>query len=266
MSRYFTYFPKIEYQGETITDITRRVALVKKLQRNQYAMLPFTVEEGESAEEIAYYYYGDPGYSWLIYLANDIFDPYSQWPMSNDDLIKAFDSKYAYSRSFAQTAVNTTNNTITIVNHNLKSTDPLVYTSRDQTAIGGLTSGTTYYVIPVDYNTIKLASSIQNAKDQIRVDLTSRGVGTHGLYRNLSVFKYNSTLDSNIAYIENVADPTVNINIETYNTLDIIPDEWNVVRYFEYESMKNDSHRTIKIVDKKYITQIEQDLKRLMNE
>jgi hypothetical protein len=65
-------------------------------------------------------------------------------------------------------------------NHRLKTGDPVVYTSSGgkNKDVGGLVSGTTYYAIVVDANTIKLAASAANATGGIAVDLTSKGTGT----------------------------------------------------------------------------------------
>ena len=46
-------------------------------------------------EDIAYYYYGSTDYTWLIYLANNIVDPYHQWPLSQENFNKYLIEKYA---------------------------------------------------------------------------------------------------------------------------------------------------------------------------
>lgn len=78
---YFDKIPDITYNRVLVKDISRRVAFLKKTIENPYIFLPYTIEEGDRAEDIAYHYYGDPNYSWLVYLANDIIDPYNEWPM-----------------------------------------------------------------------------------------------------------------------------------------------------------------------------------------
>ena len=75
MSKYFQHFPYILYNDEVVTDITRRSSVLKKLEGNPYLFLPYTVTEGDTIETIADDYYGDPGLSWLIVMANNIIDP-----------------------------------------------------------------------------------------------------------------------------------------------------------------------------------------------
>lgn len=78
---YFKNLPEINYQNTLVKDITRRVHFLKKSIENPYVFLPYTIKEGERAEDIAYHYYGDANYAWLVYLANDIIDPYHEWPL-----------------------------------------------------------------------------------------------------------------------------------------------------------------------------------------
>ena len=60
------------------------------------------------------------------------------------------------------TNVNTTNNTITLTGHGLATADPVYYYAASNT-IGGLDNSKIYYVISVDSNTIKLATTATNA-------------------------------------------------------------------------------------------------------
>lgn len=94
MSDYFKYFPTIKYNDVVAKDITRRVSILEDIRDDPYAFLPYTIIDDESAEQVSYYYYGDASYSWLIFLANNIVDPYTQWPMSNDNFNKTLARNY----------------------------------------------------------------------------------------------------------------------------------------------------------------------------
>ena len=48
-------------------------------------------------------------------------------------------------------------------------------------AVGGLTNGSTYFVITSGANTLKLATTLANALAGTAIDLTSRGAGTQTL-------------------------------------------------------------------------------------
>ena len=51
------------------------------IQNNPFLYYPYTVQEGERAEDIAQFYYGSVDYIWLVYMANNIIDPYHEWPL-----------------------------------------------------------------------------------------------------------------------------------------------------------------------------------------
>lgn len=64
-----------------------------------------------------------------------------------------------------------------VLNHNFVTKAQVVYTTTG-TAIGGLTANNTYYVIRINSDWFKLASTLQDAEDGINVTLTSLGTGT----------------------------------------------------------------------------------------
>ncbi len=79
--KYFENFPIIEYEGRRVRDISRRSNFVRAVSNNPFLYYPYTVSEGERAEDVANFYYGSVDYVWLVYMANNIIDPYHEWPM-----------------------------------------------------------------------------------------------------------------------------------------------------------------------------------------
>jgi len=94
MSKYFDEFPIIEYEGKQIRDITRRNTLMKSVTTNPLVYLPYTVQDGEKPEDIANWYYGSTDYTWLVLMANNIVDPYHQWPKNVEDFNNYMIKKY----------------------------------------------------------------------------------------------------------------------------------------------------------------------------
>ena len=92
--KYFENFPTINYEGYDVKDITRRNSFTAIFADNTSLYLPFTVREGERPEDIANYYYGSTDYTWLVYMANNIIDPYLQWPMAEADFNNYLIEKY----------------------------------------------------------------------------------------------------------------------------------------------------------------------------
>jgi|LakMenEpi03Aug12_release.lakeMendotaPanAssembly.Ray.scaffolds.fasta_scaffold00300_60 hypothetical protein len=76
------------------------------------------------------------------------------------------------------TAVSTADDTITSANHRLLTGTKLTYLKVGATAITGLVDGTAYFIIVVDGDTFKLASSLSNAQAGTAINLTGTGSST----------------------------------------------------------------------------------------
>jgi hypothetical protein len=95
MSRYFTYFPIIDYQGKQIRNITNRSKIRDEILSDPFIYLPYTVIDGEKPETIAQSYYGSVDDTWLVLLANNMTDPYYDWPLSDEEFDQYFIEKYS---------------------------------------------------------------------------------------------------------------------------------------------------------------------------
>lgn len=54
----------------------------------------YFISEGFSPEKIAFDYYGDPKFSWFLFMANSIVDPHLEWPMDYDTFKTYLSNKY----------------------------------------------------------------------------------------------------------------------------------------------------------------------------
>jgi len=94
MSKYFTYFPRVKHTGEFLVDITKRVDVFSDIAENPNFFVPYTVEGDLRPEEVAHYYYGSTEYVWIVYLTNNIIDPYSDWPKTTRVFEEYLEKKY----------------------------------------------------------------------------------------------------------------------------------------------------------------------------
>ena len=78
----------------------------------------------------------------------------------------------------ASSVVSTTNETIKILNHRFVQGQRVTYNNGGGSNIGGLTSGTVYYVIYDTTHTIKLAANSSNAASLTAINLNAVGGGT----------------------------------------------------------------------------------------
>jgi hypothetical protein len=92
---FFEDFPIITYNNELVRDISVRLDILESIKTDSYAFLPYTVKDGERAEDVAYYYYGDPRLVWIVYLSNNIIDPYFEWPQGTYEFEQTLGKTYA---------------------------------------------------------------------------------------------------------------------------------------------------------------------------
>lgn len=83
-------------------------------------------------------------------------------------------------------------NTITLTAHSYVTGDAVVYDTGTETAIGGLANTTVYYIIRQDTNTVKLATSYDNALAGTEIDITTDGTGTQTFHKRLIAGIFNN--------------------------------------------------------------------------
>ena len=91
---YFNKLPIISYNNNLARNILARARPTQNALQNKTAYYPYTIREGQRADLISNDYYGMPGYEWLIYLSNDIIDPYYDLPMTEDNFYNYIVNKY----------------------------------------------------------------------------------------------------------------------------------------------------------------------------
>ena len=102
MSEYFTNLPIITYDLDRkkpsteylAVDIFRRNFVREQVLSNVVSYYPYQVQEGERPDTLAHMYYGSVDFMWLIFYANDIFDPYYDWPFFGSQFQEFVKNKY----------------------------------------------------------------------------------------------------------------------------------------------------------------------------
>lgn len=108
---YFSKFPGLSYDLDVpsgrkfanpriVTDIFKRIAIKKNLRGVGTIFTAYIVKDEDTAEIIAHKLYGSAGLHWLVYLANEIINPFFDWPLSERKFIRFLDKKYKGSTFF----------------------------------------------------------------------------------------------------------------------------------------------------------------------
>ena len=121
---YFDKFPLMAYdvKGDKnyklLPDILRRVKLRSGLRSGAFLFDNYDVKDGERPEDIAFKWFGDPEYHWVILMTNNVTDRYYQWPLSQPQFAEHLTDKYGAGSEDA-------------VHHYEKTTDSGPTSSRD---------------------------------------------------------------------------------------------------------------------------------------
>lgn len=79
MDGYFSQFPVVIYNDNTLRNILLHVDFVKETFNRYDVYYPYTIEDWERPDTIAADYYGDSKYYWVVMMANDIHNVYEEW-------------------------------------------------------------------------------------------------------------------------------------------------------------------------------------------
>lgn len=104
MANYFRYVPEIDYVNRfpnaQIGEYTRaknlftRAKIRDDIFQDLSNFTKYSIVGDERPDNVAYGYYGDASYDWLVLLSNNMVDVYSEWPMTQMSFDKFLINKY----------------------------------------------------------------------------------------------------------------------------------------------------------------------------
>jgi hypothetical protein len=77
-----------------LPDILRRVKLRSGLRSGAFLFDNYDVIDGERPEDVAFKWFGDAEYHWVILMTNNITDRYYQWPLTQPQFQEHLEDKY----------------------------------------------------------------------------------------------------------------------------------------------------------------------------
>jgi len=97
---YFSKFPLTVYdmkgdeKYKLLPDIMRRVKLRSGIAAGRFVFDNYDVKNGERPEDIAFKYYGDAEYHWVVLLVNNVTDRFYDWPLTQPQFDAFLTDKY----------------------------------------------------------------------------------------------------------------------------------------------------------------------------
>jgi len=109
-NRYFQKFPYVNYNDTIACNLMRRVNLNDNVKSFYTAFYPHTMQSGDRIDHVAFNYYDDVNFDWLIYHANDVIDPFYDVHLSTTDFERYIIKKYGTLRTAIRKVIKYRNN------------------------------------------------------------------------------------------------------------------------------------------------------------
>lgn len=283
-NQYFQKFPLTEYNGTPALNILKRVAFNEKVRNFITAFYTHTMPTDEKIETIAYDYYDDIDYDWLIYHANDIVDPYYQAPLSYDNFDNFIAQKYQSVQRARRKTIHYKNNyegdeqILSTAAYEALTADRKKYYQPvlSQIGIAGYERATEDFIVSTNkIESFDLVSSNGTfIADEIIVrddDNSSFAEITSANTTNLIIQHVRGDFSANTNYTitGEESGATATVNAASFQLLqNVVPVNEQVfyspVSFYDYEEELNEARREIYLVDKSYREKLNDQLTNLM--
>ena len=286
METYFTKFPNTVYNDTTCTDITKRVSLSQKVLRRKNIFYLYEIENDLRPDQVSEFYYNDPAYEWLIYLQNEIVDPYYGWYISENDFNNMIIDKYGsyqkalkrikyyqldwfgdlpeISKSFYENNLPNVlkkyytpnfEDSSNAVSYKLREEDWIVNTNKIvKLNLSSFISGNGFTT--GDLVTIKQNYAISEISSNAEVIVSNNTVLTiknidGDIANNYYVIETSSNTIAQFSNSEIIAQ-----NIPSNETI-----YWTPISFYEYERMKNEKNKSIRLLDSNFALEVAETLR-----
>lgn len=286
--KFFNKLPIISYNGQVARNFLARARLTEQTRNNHNIFYPYTVTEQDRIDHISHKYYDDSDYMWMIYLANDIVDPYFDLYLNDTNFDRFITDKYGSIANAQQQIVYWRNNW---------------ETDDTELSLSGFESlpdyAKKYYGPKVDrYNnaysyerkqedwivdTNQIVSIVVEATGTFTIGekitqtatvggVTANAVVTFANSTQISlkhvvgeVLASNSTVTTTITGLSSGATA----NAQSLSVQYAIPETeavfWSPVSYYDHEAENNARKKTIQLIDTRLKGEVERELKKVMN-
>lgn len=280
---YFSMFPVADYEGRTCVDISRRIVVRRTITSDPRAYRPYDVPAGTRADQLADGYYGSVDREWMVLISADVLDPYYDWYLSDKDFASQLIDKYG-----------SLEETVERIHHwqvNWYGTDQEI-SPQDY---GTLPDQLKPYYEPVFAAGSTILSYERRADD---VETTTNMIVTVGLGQDHGIppgarvqalnglqlegqaeVSWANSTHAKLVHVLTSAEPGLTLRTPAGDTAVILTREytannipvdqrpfWEPVTVFEWERDKNESSKSVRLIDARFADQVETEFQRILKE
>lgn len=282
--KYFSNLPVVNYNNTFVRNIVTRVKISDDFKKLSRAYYPYILKEATSAglkyEHLAFDYYEDVEDVWLLFITNEVIDPYFDTPLNQQDFENYIIKKY--------NSIQRASQRILFYRNNFDQDDSILtesgYSSLSQNQKRYWTPTVNFnnqiigYERQKDNNIISTnkivaitLSTNQSLNIGERVVQNNTGASGEVAFSNTT----NLTLRHIVGQFSNTAvitgdDSRISVTPTLASTLkQTLPDDemvyYSPVTYYDYENELNEQKKGIQVIDSRFKPVIETKFRELMN-
>lgn len=260
VGKYFDRFPLVEYNGVLAKNLLTKVDFTNQTKKDIYSNFDYTLSDLTRPDLLSSVNYGSSYYDWLIYLTNEVIDPYHDYYKTDEDLNAFIVGKYG-SIAAAKESILYYRNNWAPDESNLQVS---LYDS--------LNSNIQKYYTPEINNSNQVTGYVRKKEDWIR---STNKVVQLTVEEDTSLLTMGSkyTEDDGSGYIVSLSENTIllnhveglfslSLNITAINTIVTnIPDEeapfWVQITAYDDELEKNEVKKHITLIKSSYLANVD---------
>lgn len=275
MARYFSRFPLVDYNGTPAKNILARVDFTEETKRDIYSNFDYVIQDDLIRPDyLSYTYYDSSQYDWMIYLSNNIVDPYHDYYLGAEDFEKYIIGKYGTLSS---------------------ARDKVMFYRNDWASDESLIPESTYDSLQPEIkkywkprlNANNQIAGYERVKDDwvvstnkilelvLTADPTSFVVGdiiTQSSTGAKATVVFIDTVRNSVVvqhveedFVVNEPEGLLEVNVLKVNISDTEINFWSKVTAYDYELEKNELKRYVNLIKKSYLPEVEKLFIEYMN-
>jgi hypothetical protein len=266
MSRYFSRFPLVDYNGIPSKNILARVDFTEEAKRDIYSNFDYVIQDDLIRPDfLSYTYYDSSQYDWMIYLSNDIVDPYYDYYLSAEDFEKYIIGKYGTTSLARQKILFYRNDWAadeSVINESVYDSLNIAIKKywKPQLNFNNQIAG--YQRVKDDWivSTNKIVELVITDVSSFDTGdiITQASTGAKATVVSKDTSK-NSIIAQHVFddFVVDVSEGLLEVNVLKINIPNSEITFWNAVSSYDYEQEKNELKRYINLIKKSYLPEIE---------
>jgi len=284
MTAFFQKLPTISYNGVPSKNLLVRARLSDETIESKTAFYPYTMTDGDRVDILSHKYYDDSDYTWLIWMTNNVVDPYYDLYINETQFNEYITTKYGSIANAQSTIAYYSNSWIVDESELLPATYENLPASRKKyfTPITDYNNSVIAYQRKkedwtVNTNKVLTATCESNTSFNINEKVTQSYIANSEVLATGYVTFSNTTyltvqhitgqfISGNTAVVTGSANATLTSVLVTTNIPVAEEAYWEAVSFYDHEQLVNEQKKNIKLLDKIYKTDAEYQLRKVLSE